>query len=116
MAGITKDITLVLDGQRRIPSLYIGVKGSYRYFYYIWRKNRLYLNLLKQPVPNEDNPEELTLCFAFREGAEPDGDKPQLWYTVGGILDFEDAEDAKSDMKSHDGGTDQRSSVRMPTS
>ena len=78
MAGVTKDITLVLDGQQRITSLYIGLKGSYRYFYYRWRKNRLYLNLLKTPVPNEDNPEELTYGFAFREGAEPDGDKPQL--------------------------------------
>lgn len=98
MAGITKDITLVLDGQQRITSLYIGLKGSYRYFYYRWRKTRLYLNLLKPPVPNEDNPEELTYGFAFREDAEPEGDKPQLWYLVGKILDFEDAEDAKADM------------------
>lgn len=100
MAGITKDITLVLDGQQRITSFFIGMRGSYRYFYYRWRKTRLYLNLLKPPVPNEDNPEELTYGFAFREVAEPDGDKPQLWYLVGRILDFtEDAEDAKSDMK-----------------
>jgi len=99
MAGINKDITLVLDGQQRITSLYIGLKGTYRYFYYRWRKNRLYLNLLKPPIPNEDNPEELTYGFAFREGAEPDGDKPQLWYLVGKILDFEDAEDAKADMR-----------------
>ncbi|MFZ1574143.1 MAG: DUF262 domain-containing protein [Chromatiaceae bacterium] len=99
MSGITKDITLVLDGQQRITSLYIGLKGSYRYFYYRWRKTRLYLNLLKPPVPNEDNPEELTYEFSFRESSEPAGDKPQLWYLVGKILDFEDAEDAKSNMK-----------------
>jgi len=100
MAGITKDITLVLDGQQRITSFFIGMRGSYRYFYYRWRKTRLYLNLLKPPVPNEDNPEELTYGFAFREDAEPAGDKPQLWYLVGRILDFiDDAEDAKSDMR-----------------
>jgi hypothetical protein len=99
MAGITKDITLVLDGQQRITSLLVGLRGSYRYFYYRWRKTRLFLNLLKAPIPNEDNPEELTYGFAFREGAEPEGDAPQLWYMVGRILDFEDAEDAKSDMK-----------------
>jgi hypothetical protein len=99
MAGIAKDITLVLDGQQRITSLFLGLRGSYRYFHYRWRKTRLYLNLLKPPVPNEDNPEELTYGFAFREGAEPEGDKPQLWYLVGRILDFEDSEDAKSDMK-----------------
>lgn len=99
MAGIMKDITLVLDGQQRITSLYIGLRGSYRYFYYRWRKTRLYLNLLKPPIPNEDNPEESTYGFAFRENAVPEGDKPQLWYLAGKILDFEDAEDAKSDMK-----------------
>ena len=99
MAGITKDITLVLDGQQRITSLFIGLRGSYRYFYYRWRKTHLYLDLLKPATPNDDNPEELTYGFAFRESAEPEGDKAQLWYKVGRILDFEDAEDAKSDMK-----------------
>ena len=99
MAGIQKDITLILDGQQRITSLFIGLRGSYRYFYYRWRKARLYLNLLKRPVPNDDNPEELTYEFAFRENAEPSGDSGQLWYPVSRILDFEDAEDAKVDMR-----------------
>ncbi len=135
MAGINKDIILVLDGQQRITSLYVGLKGSYRYFYYRWRKTRLYLNLLKPPTPNEDNPEELTYGFAFRESdaaekppvtpltakdviaaieklsdadramiasklSVPMTEAPQLWYPVGRILDFEDAEDAKADMES----------------
>jgi hypothetical protein len=99
MAGITKDITLVLDGQQRITSLYVGLRGSYRYFYYRWRKTRLYLNLLKPPIPNEDNPEELTYGFAFRENGVLDDGTSQLWYLVGRILDFEDAEDAKADMR-----------------
>src|ERR1017187_8311981 len=54
MAGITKDITLVLDGQQRITSLLIGLGGSYRYLYYRWRKTQLYLDLLKSPTPNEE--------------------------------------------------------------
>jgi hypothetical protein len=99
MAGITKDISLVLDGQQRITSLNIGLRGTYRYFYYRWRNTKLYLNLLKPPIPNEENPEELTYGFAFRESAEPNDAKSELWYLVGRILDFEDAEDAKSDMK-----------------
>ena len=37
MAGITKDITLVLDGQQRITSLLIGLRGSYRYFVAVQR-------------------------------------------------------------------------------
>lgn len=99
MAGVTKDITLVLDGQQRITSLFIGLCGSYSYFYYRRRKEKLYLNLLKQPNPNEDNPEELTYGFAFRENGESKGDQPQLWYPVGKVLDFSDAEDAKAAMK-----------------
>ena len=99
MAGITKDIKLVLDGQQRITSLLIGLRGKYRHFYYRWRETRLYLNLLKPPVPNDDYPEELTYGFAFRENSEPNGGEPQLWYLVGRILDFEDAEDAKYDIK-----------------
>jgi hypothetical protein len=78
MSGITKDISLVLDGQQRITSFFIGLRGSYRYYYYCWHKTRLYLNLLKPPIPNEDNPEEPTYGFEFRENAEHMGDKPQL--------------------------------------
>lgn len=99
VAGINKDITLVLDGQQRITALFIGLRGSYRYFYYRWIETKLYINLLKVPDPNDDNPEELTYGFAFRENDEPSGDLPQLWYLVGHILDFDDAEDAKADMK-----------------
>jgi uncharacterized protein with ParB-like and HNH nuclease domain len=99
MAGIMKDITLVLDGQQRITSLFIGLRGAYRYFYYRWRRTQLYLDLLRPPIPNDENPEELTYGFAFRENAEPEGEEAQLWYKVGRILDFEDAEYAKLDMK-----------------
>jgi len=98
MAGITKDISLVLDGQQRITSLFIGLKGSYRHFYYRWRTNKLYLNPLKAATLNEEKPEELTYGFSFRESSDPDEGTQQLWYPVGRILDFEDAEDAKSDM------------------
>ena len=99
MAGIQKDITLILDGQQRITSLFIGLRGSYRYFYYRWRKAKFHLNLLKEPIPNDESPEELTYEFAFRENAEPADEAKELWYPIGRILDFEDAEDAKADMR-----------------
>jgi hypothetical protein len=57
LAGVTGDVVLVLDGQQRITSLFIGLRGSYKYLYYRWRTTRLYLNLLKPPVANENNPE-----------------------------------------------------------
>jgi uncharacterized protein with ParB-like and HNH nuclease domain len=96
LSGINRDIFLVLDGQQRLTSLYIGLKGSYTYFYYRKRKTFLYLNILKEPVKNEENPDELTYQFQFRENDK--NDNGQLWYPVGRILDFLDAEDAKNDI------------------
>jgi len=96
LSGINKDIFLVLDGQQRLTSLYIGLKGSFTYFYYRKRKTFLYLNILKEPMKNEENPDELTYQFQFRENDKDDNG--ELWYPVGRILDFLDAEDAKSDI------------------
>jgi hypothetical protein len=98
LKGIARDIYLILDGQQRITSLYIGLKGSYRFFHYRWQIRRLYLNLLKRPVPNEDNHQELIYQFSFRESPEAK-DNGELWYEVGKILDFDEAEDAKADIR-----------------
>lgn len=100
LAGINQDIYLVLDGQQRLTSLLIGLKGSYRFFYYRWQKTKLYLNILKKPV-KPDNPEELTYQFQFRENdiPNPKDNTPQYWYLVGDILNYIDAEDAKDEIK-----------------
>ena len=100
VTGINQDIFLVLDGQQRLTSLFIGLKGTFRYFYYRWNKCKLYLNILKAPVES-DNPEELTYEFSFRENDIPNArdPKPQFWYLVGDILNFDDAEDAKTNIK-----------------
>ena len=97
--GVNKDIYLVLDGQQRITSLYIGLRGSYRFFYRKWRKCKLYLNLLK--APGVFNPQERSYDFYFKEDAQPwpGSTESQLWYEVGRILSFDDAEDAKDDIK-----------------
>jgi hypothetical protein len=98
LTGITRDIFLVLDGQQRLSALFIGLKGSYRFFHYRWRTTKLYLNLLKRPVPDESNPQELTYQFSFREPNQA-GKNGEFWYEVGKILDFGDAEDAKAGVK-----------------
>ncbi|GEP89015.1 Protein of unknown function DUF262 [Chitinophaga terrae (ex Kim and Jung 2007)] len=100
LAGVNQDIILVLDGQQRLTSLFIGLKGSYRFFYYKWHKTRLYFNLLTPEVEPE-NPEELTYDFKFRTDKLPDprNPKPQYWYLVGDILNHVDAEDAKKSIK-----------------
>ena len=93
--GVNNDIKLVLDGQQRITSFNIALRGSYRYFYRVWRKTYLFLNLL-HPKKN-DNPEELTYQFKFRENDSVDKkmNEPQFWYRVGDILNYDNPEDAK---------------------
>ena len=95
--GVNRDIHLVLDGQQRLTALYIGLKGTYRYHYYHWRNTQLYLNQLKSQTPNEEDPEEPVYQFKFRENAVPTDPTRELWYSVGQILNFQDAEDAKKD-------------------
>lgn len=97
--GVNQDIFLVLDGQQRITSINIALKGSYRFFYRKWRETKLYLNLLWNG--NDDNPEEMTYQFLFKEDNSilPRTDYPQLWYHVGDILNYDDAEDAKDSIE-----------------
>ena len=99
LSGTNRDIYLILDGQQRLTSLLIGLKGSYRYFYYKWRDTKLYLNLFKTPIPDEENPEELVYQFSFRESPIPDNPNTEFWYEVGRILDFLDPEDAKENIE-----------------
>ena len=106
--GVNQDIYLVLDGQQRLTSLFIGLKGSYRYFYYNWKKTRLYLNLFKAPT-RTDNPEELAYQFEFREDDRPNSKDttPQYWYLVGNILNFGSASDARKDIREKLAGVDE---------
>ncbi len=85
---------------RGFTSLLIGLKGSYSFFYYRWRKTRLYLNLFKKPT-NDDNPEELTYQFQFRENdfINANDSTPQYWYLVSNILDFNTASAARKDIR-----------------
>lgn len=101
---INKDVTLILDGQQRITSLLIGLQGSYRYFWYRPREEKLYLNLLKkypsEGVADDEDSEELAFGFKFRENDEPSDKSPELWYPVGDILKSPDRPvDARNKMK-----------------
>lgn len=97
--GVNQDIYLVLDGQQRITSLNIALRGTYRFFYRKWKHTRLYLNLLWDC--DNDNPEEMTYQFLFKENSDmlPRTDYPQLWYRVGDILNYDDPEDAKESVE-----------------
>lgn len=98
--GVNNDVFLVLDGQQRLTAMNIGLHGSYAYKYYTFRKRKLYLNIVAPPKESP-NPEELSYVFRFRENASPDPnqERSQLWYEVGNVLDFDDAEYAKTALK-----------------
>ncbi|WRF29384.1 DUF262 domain-containing protein [Helicobacter pylori] len=86
------DLYIVLDGQQRLTSLYIGLKGTRT----LKKKNaktnnpnayeekRLYLNLKHQP--NMDNPED-NYEFEFH-AQKPENDKEHFWFKVGDILEL----------------------------
>lgn len=87
------DLYIVLDGQQRLTSLYIGLKGT-RTLKKKGAKNdnpnayeekRLYLNLKHQP--NMDSPED-NYQFEFH-AKTPENDKKHWWFKVGDILELE---------------------------
>lgn len=86
--GYTK-LFLVLDGQQRLSSLNVGLRGSYSYTTYgKKKKSKLYLNLLSDIENDPDN--SYGLKYDFRFFVEiPEGDN-QLWFEVGKVLDFHD--------------------------
>ncbi|WRF57331.1 DUF262 domain-containing protein [Helicobacter pylori] len=87
------DLSIVLDGQQRLTSLYIGLKGTRtlkkkgaRYDNpNAYEEKRLYLNLKRQP--NMDNPED-NYQFEFH-AKKPENDEKHWWFKVGDILELE---------------------------
>lgn len=95
------DIMAILDGQQRMTSLYIGLKGTYAYklSYKRWDnplaypKRRLYLNLLQPAEEREDfkydflflTEDEVREDHAYRD---EDGKRHYFWFPVGEILNF----------------------------
>lgn len=90
---IRDELYIVLDGQQRLTSLYIGFKGTRTLKKKrarndspnAYEEKRLYLNLKHQP--NMDNPED-NYQFEFHAKA-PTNDKNHFWFKVGDILELE---------------------------
>lgn len=94
----------VIDGQQRLTSLYIGLKGTYAYKLprKRWPQTRddsilpprkLYLNLAA-PLDAEENEEMMSYEFEFLTGAQVEDARrtEKFWFQVGEILDFDNAE------------------------
>ncbi|WP_181232069.1 DUF262 domain-containing protein [Helicobacter pylori] len=87
------DLYIVLDGQQRLTSLYIGLKGTRTLKKKgarndnpnAYEEKRLYLNLKRQP--NMDNPED-NYQFEFH-AKTPENDEEHFWFKVGDILELE---------------------------
>ncbi len=94
-AGNHKDFTAVLDGQQRLTSLYIGLRGSYAYrkprlheenTERVYPTRRLYLNI-KRPLENEEDGRIYE--FKFLTDAEFNANK-DVWFIVSDIYDLSD--------------------------
>ena len=88
-------VTAILDGQQRITSIYIALKGIYSYkIKGAWKNNdnaypsrQLYLNIVS---PNLDTNKDVQFDFRFLTNEEAeDFTEDTLWYPVSDILQFE---------------------------
>jgi hypothetical protein len=105
-AGV-QQLTLILDGQQRLTSLLIGLRGTYvmkkKYKRWdspdAWIKQKLYVDLFKDPNGHEDGGGDAGIYygFAFLEKAPPPNTEHH-WFPVGHILDF-DSEKAFDDFR-----------------
>jgi hypothetical protein len=91
-----KPVTAILDGQQRLTSLLIGLRGSHaERLPRRWKNNpdnypvkRLYLNLTG-PAP--ENEQALEYDFRFLTDVEADDSGGWHWFPVGDVLKLEDA-------------------------
>lgn len=95
-----RDVVLVLDGQQRLTSLLIGLRGSYTIKLKnkrwdnpaAWVKQRMYIDLFKDPgTEDTEDREDLGITYGLKFSAQkPNSNESHLWYKVGDILDFDD--------------------------
>ena len=89
-------VKAVLDGQQRMTSIYIGLKGTYAYKlnYKRWDnddafpKRKLFLNIVE---PEKDGNNKFQ--FKFLTDAEVVNDKNKFWFEVGKILEMPELSD-----------------------
>lgn len=95
-----RQLVLVLDGQQRLTSLLIGLRGTYSEKAKgarssnaaAWSTKTLFIDLLKDPDPNNidddgDNEFGITYGIAFHE-RRPANNNRRHWFKVGSMLDY----------------------------
>ncbi len=121
------DLHLVLDGQQRLTSLNIGLRGHYTVKKKYgradnpqsWSKRKLYLDILHDPTTLVDpDYEDNFYRFEFMEAAQAAKDRNR-WLDIGTILryrsdrDFEDFRDEFVESLEESHTRDQRRAARM---
>ncbi len=94
-----RDVHLVLDGQQRLTSLFIGLNGSYRIRPKYKRKSHessytkqfLFLNLLKNSelTSDDEDIEVIAYEFAFRDPNKVHQSSSEFWMPVSHVLEIE---------------------------
>lgn len=95
-----RDIVLVLDGQQRLTSLIIGLRGSYTVKVKhkrwdnpsAWVRQKLYLDLFKDPTSeDQEDRQDLGITYGLKFSVErPENGPNHHWIKVGSVLDFDD--------------------------
>ena len=106
-ASITGEqgVTAILDGQQRLTSLYIGLRGTYasktkhkrRDRDDAFPRRRLYVDL-GQPISGEEVELRYDFRFLTKEEAK---DKDKNWFLVKRILEFENLSDINAYLRKH---------------
>ena len=89
----SENIMAILDGQQRLTSIYVGLKGSYAYKlpHKQWKSNdafperKLYLNLVEPKIESSDRYD-----FRFLTNEENKNDEKHYWFPVGDILNMKE--------------------------
>jgi uncharacterized protein with ParB-like and HNH nuclease domain len=88
-----REITAVLDGQQRLNSLFVGLKGTYtskkKYFQDVpeaYPKRKLYINLLSYNDKDTNIDNKYILKFLEKEDVLQN--EKEHWFEIGTILDF----------------------------
>lgn len=95
LKGYSGKVTSILDGQQRLTSIYIALKGTYTYKLKYKRNNndnayparKLYLNLLSEAKDNDKKYD-----FRFLIPNDVKNDENNYWFEVGKILDMKDGD------------------------
>ncbi|CAN5146608.1 DUF262 domain-containing protein [soil metagenome] len=90
------DMTMILDGQQRLTSLLLGLKGSYlvkkKYYHWdnpkAWEKQSLHIDLFDDPTVADESGTGVYYGLKFLPNT-PAPDDRHYWLRVGKVLDFQ---------------------------